>query len=177
MITTSPSITTLWRSMGWPVRLVVTLGIPAIITLMATDEPAQIAQAKATPSHAPGQTIAAITPRAELPSATMPAINDIAAMVERPLFASTRRPVAETFLEDEEWPEPEPILASVPSLKGTKIASDGVTGLFLNENNVQLVQATIGDQIGTWRVVDIGVDYAQLQSGDRIEMSQFLGSR
>lgn len=95
--------------------------------------------------------------------------------LERPLFASNRRPMiqekpAMTLVSQ---PVP-PALSPSPVLAGVVSMSDGMIALISLPENEKFVQARVGDEVNNWKIIEIDPQRMVVEQGARrIELSMF----
>ena len=86
--------------------------------------------------------------------AALPALDTLNEMVDRPLFASNRRPLVDVFANGERR-EFVIELPPEPRLQGTLVSQSGIVGLFAIDGKKKLVKAKTGDRIAGWNITKL----------------------
>ena len=104
------------------------------------------------------------------PEFALPPLVSYAAIVERPLFAASRRPSPPAPEEPEE-PEPDQAEAHAWSfiLSGVVISNDQRMALLQRLSDGSTVRLRVGQEIDGWRIEAIEPDRVVLRQGDALE--------
>ena len=130
------------------------------------------------PSAAPAAKTAAPAPAPATQSVSdLPALDDLSATRERPLFSSTRRPPEVEAPTQAAAPITE--AASMPfELVGIVLGSDMSAAIFRNTDSKEETRVSKGEKIGNWSVEDVSERAVVLQGGEkRVRMRLFDESK
>lgn len=150
------------------------IGGLAAVVLVLTGESDSSSSAIAAP---PRVQVAPISTEVEpfnikRPAPVVPAVEDVAAIVERPLFVASRRPVANELPVAAVVERPRVVVDSAPpepemSFIGSLTRGNSVLALVTRGYYAQVESVGVGEEIDGWRVLSIDDRAIALGHGER----------